>query len=251
MARLDEQDDVRWTSPAWTSGVTRALTLASVLLAAPILAFDYIPFLDLPQQVGAVAVLAGGDPSWRLHDYYDIELLGSPYLLPYLVAAGLAKAVGAVVAVKLLFAMTAAAWPWALAYTAKSFGRDPRVGLFIAPIAYGTFAFMGFLNFVVAVVLWLAWLGWWRKAVTARDWTWRPWAFGGVLSVRLLRSCHGAGFRRRVRGGCGSPRRGRCRRFEKEACSGAPLRPWRRALCGVGGAFSSGGRGRYRADARH
>ncbi len=45
---------------------------------------------------------------------------------------------------------------------------------------------MGFLNFVVAVVLWLAWLGWWRKAVTARDWTWRPWAFGGVLSVLVF-----------------------------------------------------------------
>lgn len=160
--------------------------VVSVALAAPLLWFDYLPYLDLPQHVGTVAILAGGDASWRLHDYYEIDILGSPYILPYLLAAALAKLFGAVAAVKIMFALAAAALPWAVAYCAQKFARDPRIALLAAPVAYGTFAFLGFLNFVLSLPVWLLWLGWWRGAVDSERFGLREWATGALLSVAIF-----------------------------------------------------------------
>jgi len=162
------------------------LSASALLLAWPVLSVRWVPYLDLPQHVGAVAILSGTDPAWRLGDYYDVDLLGSPYLLPYLLASGLAMVVGAATAVKAMFALAAATLPLSLAYAARRFGRDPRIGLFAAPLAYGTFAFMGFLNFVLSLPLWLLWLGWWREAVDRPRFGWPQWLIGGVLSVLLF-----------------------------------------------------------------
>ena len=170
----------------WSRWLTLALTLCSAALAAPFLAGHYLPFLDLPQHVGAVAVLANADAAFRFAHYYSVDLATSPYLLPYLVAAGLAQFVGPVAAVHLLFALAACTLPWASAWAAWRFERDPWIGLLAAPFAFGAFAFMGFLNFVLSFPVFLLWLGWWRGAVGRPRFGPGSYVLGGALSIGLF-----------------------------------------------------------------
>ncbi len=170
----------------WSRWLTLALTLCSAALAAPFFAGRYLPFLDLPQHVGAVAVLANADEAFRFAHYYSVDLATSPYLLPYLVAAGLAWFVGPVVAVHLLFAVAACTLPWAAAWAAWRFERDPWIGLLAAPFAFGAFAFMGFLNFVLSFPVFLLWLGWWRGAVGRPRFGPASYLVGGALSIGLF-----------------------------------------------------------------
>ena len=162
-----------------------ALALTSLILAYPLLSHAYLPLLDVPQHVGAVAILAGGDPSFGYERYYTTDLLGSPYLLPYLVAAGLAQFVGAKAAVHGLFALAAAAWPWAVASALRGLGRDPYAALILAPLAYGTFVFLGFLNFALSLPLYLVWLGFVARFADAEVVRPRDWLLGSALSVLL------------------------------------------------------------------
>ncbi|MCO4762998.1 MAG: hypothetical protein KC502_15890 [Myxococcales bacterium] len=170
----------------WTRWLTFSLAVSSALLALPLFSGTYLPYLDLPQHVGAVSILADGDPAFRFSHYYSVDLLGSPYLLPYLIATGLAWVFGPALAVKLLFALAAVSLPWAMAWAAHRFGRDPAVGLLAAPFAFGTFAFMGFLNFVLSFPLFLLWIGWWRGAVSAPKFGVSQWLVGGLLSITLF-----------------------------------------------------------------
>lgn len=168
----------RWLWPA--------VAVASIVLALPLLRHPWLPLLDLPQHVGAVAILAGGPASFGFAELYDVDLLGSPYLLPYLVAAALAKVVGAKLAVHLLFAFAAALWPPATAVALGGFGRDRHAALLLAPLAYGSFVFLGFLNFALSLPLFLFWLGWFRGRIAADAWRRRDVVLGALLSVVLF-----------------------------------------------------------------
>ena len=162
-----------------------ALVLASLMLALPMLLPRWLPLLDLPQHVGAVAILAGGPEDWAFSRYYTVDLLRSPYLLPYLIAAGLAKLVGAKLAVHALFALAAGLWPFATATALGGFGRDRHAALLLAPLAYGTFVFMGFLNFALSLPIFLFWLGWFRGRVSAARWRARDGWIGAALGIGL------------------------------------------------------------------
>lgn len=170
----------------WSRWLTLALSLCSVALAAPFLAGRYLPYLDLPQHVGAVAILANGDAAFRFAHYYSVDLATSPYLLPYIIAAALATLIGPVAAVHTLFALAAISLPWAAAWAASRFERDPWIGLLAAPFAFGAFAFMGFLNFVLSFPVFLLWIGWWRGAVSGERFGARGYVIGGLLSVILF-----------------------------------------------------------------
>lgn len=176
----------RSTAPTRDPWLAAALGVASLALALPLLRHTWLPLLDLPQHVGAVAILAGGPASFEFDTLYSVDLLGSPYLLPYLVAAGLAKVVGAKAAVHLLFALAAALWPVAAAVLLGGFGRDRFAALLLGPLAYGTFVFMGFLNFALSLPLFLLWLGWFRGRVSADAWRRKDALIGGGLSVLLF-----------------------------------------------------------------
>lgn len=168
---------------------TLALALTSLILATPLLLHPYLPLLDVPQHVGAVAILAGGDPALAYERYYTTDLLSSPYLLPYLVSAALAQLIGAKAAVHLLFAVAAGAWPWAVASALGGLGRDRCAALILAPLAYGTFVFLGFLNFALSLPLYLVWLGYAARIADAGRL--RPRDAGiGVLLGLLLYSGH-------------------------------------------------------------
>ncbi len=163
-----------------------ALVLATVACIAPFFAGRWLPFLDMPQHVGAVAILAGGDPAMAFDRYYGVQLLSSPYLLPYLAAAALARLIGAVDAVRLLFALAAGLLPWSLAFAARRFDRDPRFAVLAVPLAFSTFLFLGFLNFVLALPLFFFWLGWWRGRVGADHFSWRDAVTGALLGILIF-----------------------------------------------------------------
>lgn len=162
------------------------LAASALALAVPPIVFPYLPYLDLPQHLGAVAILANLDPAFAFDHFYRVDLAGSPYLLAYLLAALIAQVTGPSLAVRLLLGVAAGALPVAMAWCLRRFDRDPLPALFVAPLSYGTFAFMGFLPFVVSLPIWLFWLGWWRGAVDRDVFDWRAWLVGGALAVALF-----------------------------------------------------------------
>lgn len=163
-----------------------ALVFGSAALAYPLLSVRFLPLLDAPQHIGTVQIIAGGPAAWGFERYYTVELAASPYLLPYLVAAGLTRLIGAVEAVRWLFVLAVAGLPWALTYCLVRFRRSPEVALLAGPLAYGQFLFLGFLNFVLSLPLMLLYLGWFRGALERGDRRPRTLLLGALLACTLF-----------------------------------------------------------------
>ena len=163
-----------------------ALAAGSLCLAIPLFSVEYLPLLDLPQHIGSVAILSGANPDHNFEIYYETQLLSSPYLLTYLIASVFAWVTGPLIALKLLFAASIVTLPWATAYAARSFQRDPLVALFISPLCYGSFFFLGFLNFVFSLPLLLFFLGWWHRQSQKPNFGWQQFIAGMCLTVLLF-----------------------------------------------------------------
>ena len=127
-----------------------------VLGAAPLLVGSYLPFLDLPQHLGLATIIHHlGDPAWDFDAYYLIDGRPLPYWGFYGPVYLLSFLFGVPLAAKVVLAVSAVLLPLSLMRLLAVFGRDPRLGVIAAPLAFNTNLYMGFTSFVVSLPLWL------------------------------------------------------------------------------------------------
>lgn len=130
---------------------TIALAVTSLAVAAPLFSVRYAPFTDLPEHVAAIATLArllpggGGAP-------YEVALGQSQYLAYPLAGALVARVVGdAITANKLLLAVAAILYPFALRSLLRALGRDERLALFGPMLVWTRPLVIGFLPYFASV----------------------------------------------------------------------------------------------------
>jgi hypothetical protein len=112
-----------------------------------------LPFADLPQQVAAIGILQHWwDASWRLHDFYTLNIGDSQYVLYHLLGALLSLVVrDAETANRLLLTFVAVAYPLSSRELLRALGRDERLAAFGVPMFWSAPLLMGFLPYVASV----------------------------------------------------------------------------------------------------
>ncbi|MCX7808510.1 MAG: hypothetical protein N2515_07860, partial [Deltaproteobacteria bacterium] len=144
---------LEWKEEGALSGLV--LTISSFALAWPIFGAKYLPFVDYPQHIAAIAAIHGAsDP--RFAPYFVVDLTGSQYLLIYFVGSLLATPFGVDGAGRFLVWLSAASLPWAVAWFLREHGRPALLGTFAAAIALHIYVFWGFLNYVAGMSLAIA-----------------------------------------------------------------------------------------------
>jgi hypothetical protein len=158
-------------------GLFALLVVAS---AVPLWAYEYLPFMDLPQHLATIAVLHDhGDPELGYAAFFEVDLLSTPYLAYYVATDLLAYLLPGPHAVETanrlfltLYALLLPLGAWRFLAAA---GRERALSLLAFPVIYGTFLFMGFVNFVAALPFYLFGLGAllrWLEHGRRRDWVW-------------------------------------------------------------------------------
>jgi hypothetical protein len=137
--------------------------LVAVLAAAwlcalmPIWIPRFLPLLDFPNHLGAMAILhRHGDPSWGYDKFYTLNLKPAPYWGHYFPVHVMAYVVPLEVANKIWISLVALALPLGTATLAQQIGRSPWLAVLVAPFAFSFCFAMGFLSFCggVAVFPW-------------------------------------------------------------------------------------------------
>lgn len=115
-----------------------AFALSALVTVLPIWVAEYLPLLDLPNHLAAVAVWHyHDDPKWDFARFYDLNLVPLPYWAHYYTVHLLTYVTRSVeVANKIFLTGYAVALPagvWALA---RRFGRSPWLALFAFPLVW-------------------------------------------------------------------------------------------------------------------
>lgn len=137
-----------------------ALAVLWICALLPIWVPRFLPLLDFPNHLGAIAILhRHGDPSWGYDQFYSLNLKPAPYWGHYFPVHLLAYLVPLEVANKLWIGLVALALPSGVAVLARQLGRSPWLALFAAPFVYGYCFALGFLSFCGGVALfpWALW----------------------------------------------------------------------------------------------
>ena len=123
-------------------GADRWLVAAFVVLAiatsAPIWIAKYLPLLDLPNHLAAVAVWHyHDDPRWDFARFYELNLVPLPYWAHYYTVHLLTYVTHSVeVANKIFLTIYALALPLGALAFARRFGRSPWLALFAFPLVW-------------------------------------------------------------------------------------------------------------------
>jgi hypothetical protein len=115
-----------------------AFALSALLTVLPIWIAKYLPLLDLPNHLAAVAVWHyHDDPSWDFARFYDLNLVPLPYWAHYYTVHLLTYVTRSVEVANKIFltgyALALPAGAWALA---RRFGRSPWLALFAFPLVW-------------------------------------------------------------------------------------------------------------------
>jgi len=128
------------------------VALATAAAIVPLWAGELLPYQDAPQHLAAVRVLADYHTQGLAFDrWFELDLDRLEYLGFYLPAAGLAKLVGPVAAVKLMLSLIAIATSAAFWMFLGAFGRDRRLGVLAPAVFHTTPLYLGFFNFVESI----------------------------------------------------------------------------------------------------
>jgi hypothetical protein len=139
------------------------LTLvAAVVTLLPLTASPFLPFADLPGNVGQSgllwdAALGNGVPG----EFYKVTWKPLPYWSAYVFMTVVNQLFGAVVAAKAMVAVLVLALPLATMRLLVALGRSPRVGLFAFILSWEHSLYGGWVTFLLGMsfALWaLAWL---------------------------------------------------------------------------------------------
>jgi len=144
--------------PWYRTGRARRIATAVVLgvgalaLAWPLMAVEWLPFVDYPQHLGTVAAIHGqGDPTWS--EYFVVEYSRSQYLLLYVISDVLAYPLGVEGAARLTAVLSIAGLPLALALYLRESGRDPMLGAVAVAVSLHVYVFWGFLNYAAGMAV--------------------------------------------------------------------------------------------------
>ena len=117
----------------------------------------YLPFLDWPQHVGLVSVVASAfDEASGTHPYYAPYVAVTSYLTLYWAGALLTPLVGASAALKLLLSAYFVGLPASLAWLRRELGLGPWPALLGFVAAWCWPLYLGFLAYVLAIPLGIA-----------------------------------------------------------------------------------------------
>jgi hypothetical protein len=131
-----------------------AFALAAALMALPLFAGRYVPIQDLPQHVAAVRVLHDYRvPALGFESAFELTPFATQYLAVYAVAHLLAYAFGALLATKLVIALSLIALPYALRALLNALGRPASFALLALPLVINAQLALGFLNFIAGIPL--------------------------------------------------------------------------------------------------
>jgi hypothetical protein len=128
------------------------LRIAAVSTVLPLWWATFLPFPDLPEQVGVIAAIRHlHDPAWRVGEHFSIAWLSSQDLY-HVVGALLAFVVGTAERANLvLLTLAGLAYPYALRALLRALGRDERLALFGAAAFWSRPLAMGFLPYVASI----------------------------------------------------------------------------------------------------
>ena len=141
-----------------------ALLLLGLAMAAPVWSATWLPLMDLPQHLAAIAVLhRHGDAATLFPTHFALALGTTQYLAYYLAVDALAYLLPLEVANRVVLTLAVAAFPLAARALLRALGRDERLAVFAAPLAWSPQLLLGFLNYEAALPLLL-----WTLARSAR-----------------------------------------------------------------------------------
>ncbi len=135
------RDDERWFRVAFW-----VLALAG---CAPLWIAKYLPLLDLPNHLAAVAVWHyHDDPKWDFARFYDLNLVPLPYWAHYYTVHLLTYVTHSVeLSNKIFLTGYALALPWAALALARRFDRSPWLALFVFPLVWNFNLADGFIAY--------------------------------------------------------------------------------------------------------
>jgi hypothetical protein len=128
------------------------LRVAAVATVLPLWCAPFLPFPDLPEQVGVIAAMRHlDDPAWRVREHFSIAWLSSQDLY-HVLGALLSFVVGNAERANLvLLTLAGLAYPYALRALLRALGRDERLALFGAAAFWSRPLTMGFLPYVASI----------------------------------------------------------------------------------------------------
>jgi hypothetical protein len=126
--------------------------LLTVATLVPIWIGHYLPLLDLPNHLSAIAVWHHHhDPRFDFDKYYDLNLSPLPYWAHYYVCHLLAYLFSVETANKIFLSAYAIALPAGTLAFARRFGRSPWLALFAFPLVWNFNLAEGFIAFVAGM----------------------------------------------------------------------------------------------------
>ena len=173
----------------------------------PIWAPRFLPLLDLPNHIDAIAIWHRyRDPSWGYSKYYDLNLIPLPYWGYFLPVHLLSYLMPIEIANKVYLSAYALTLPLSTAVLARQMGRSHWLAFFAFPLVFNMNFSYGFITFCVGIVVLTFALvvldRFLEQPTRRRGWALAllslvlylthilPWMFFGVASMVLV-FCHG------------------------------------------------------------
>ncbi|MCU1281215.1 MAG: hypothetical protein JWM53_4761 [bacterium] len=211
----------RWWSALRTAvkrGVARDPAFVAVFAAlwvfalVPLWAPRFLPLLDLPNHLDAIAIWHRyGNPEWGYSKYYNLNLIPVPYWGYFLPVHLLSYLMPIEIANKVYLSAYALTLPLSVAVLARQMGRSHWLALFAFPLVFNMNFSYGFVTFCAGLVMLTFALvvldRYLEQPTRRRAWALAllslalytthvlPWMFFGVASIVLV-FCHGLDRRR-------------------------------------------------------
>ncbi len=140
-----------WRQEPWLVAAFVALTVGTIL---PIWIGRYLPLLDLPNHLSAIAVWHYlDDPRFDFAKNYYLNLKPLPYWAHYYSVHLMAYAVGVELANKIFLSAYAIGLPVGALLFARRFGRSPWLALFAFPLVWNFNLAEGFIAYVAGMAM--------------------------------------------------------------------------------------------------
>lgn len=123
-------------------------------IVSPLLVFfiPYLPMTDFPQHFATLSIICHiDDPSFGFSQYYELDYTKSLYILPYLVAQGLAMVMPVEMALRFVVYLSMILYPLGLLIFLRSQGKSASLALLAIPLVYNLATFFGLFNFNIAI----------------------------------------------------------------------------------------------------
>ncbi|MGE0323870.1 MAG: hypothetical protein AB7K71_09895 [Polyangiaceae bacterium] len=167
-----------------------AFALCVYVLVYPFCLVRYPPITDLPFHAANTSILRHySDPAFHFRDQFYIDPLSAPYMLQYLVGAGLSFILPMHVAVKVTCVLLLGCLPLGLGLLFRGLGKPSFMGLIALGLAYSTLTHWGFISHIAALGCFAGSLGAAMllfEGGTARQCKLRAWLLGGMLLLTLF-----------------------------------------------------------------